>query len=123
MNTSTLTSTVTSTVNTALDNVRALAAKLPQLDGVTQELRKLDLPRIDLPRIDLPKFDLPRLDLTGFELPDVPVDAARVTGLARDAAYLSIGAMVVTVQAAEARGREIADQLTAQARKGLAARG
>lgn len=76
------------------------------------DLKNLDLKNFDLPKFDLPKFDLP-------EMPDfdLPADADRVVGFARDAAYASVGAVVIGVQKADARRRELADRLTAEVRK------
>ena len=46
---------------------------------------------------------------------DVPVD--RVAGLARDAAYAGVGAVVITAQKATERRRELTDQVTSQVRR------
>ncbi len=73
------------------------------------DLKKLDVTNFDLPNFDLPKFGLPEFDL--------PADADRVAGLARDAAYASVGALVFGVQKADERRRELTDQLTDRVRK------
>ena len=85
---------------------------LEQLDPT-----KLDLTRFDLRNVDLPKFDteqLPSLDLPEFEM---PAEATRVVEFARDAAYVGVGAVVVTAQKADDRRRELTDQVTTQVRK------
>ena len=73
-------------------------------------LPKFTLPKIDLPKFDLPKFDLPTFDLPTFDLPTFDTD--QITGLARDAAYVGIGAVVVAAKAVEGRGRELGTQIT-----------
>lgn len=83
---------------------------MPTLDDLKNDLRnvrlpKLDLPKLDLPKLGLPKWDLPELDLTRL---DLPIDADRVGGVARDAAYVGIGAVVVTAQKLEEGGRKLA---------------
>jgi hypothetical protein len=82
------------------------------------DLTRLDLRSIDLPTFDLPKFDLPKFDLPTFDLPTVDLpDADRVVAIARDAAYIGIGAAVVAARAAEDRRRAVTDQVTTQFRK------
>ncbi len=82
-------------------------------------LTKLDLTRFDVRNLDLPKFDLPKVDLPKFEIPELPADADRVVGLARDAAYAGVGVAVVTVQKLDAQRRELTNQITAQVRKAV----
>lgn len=83
------------------------------------DLTKLDLTRFDVRNLDLPKFDLPKVDLPKFEIPELPADADRVVGLARDAAYAGVGVAVVTVQKLDAQRRELTNQITAQVRKAV----
>lgn len=86
---------------------------LPKLDAKQLDLRHLDLPTFHLPKFDRPKFDAPR-----FDLPELPaVDTDRLVGLARDAAYVGVGATVVVAQAADRRRRELTDQVTTRLRK------
>jgi hypothetical protein len=68
----------------------------------------LDLTSFDLSKIDLSKIDLSKIDLARFDAIDLPeVDAERVKGLARDAAYVGIGLGVLAVQQAMVRRREV----------------
>jgi hypothetical protein len=90
---------------------------LKNLDVKDIDLTKIDLSRFDLRKLDLPKFDLPKFDLPKFETPELPVDAERVVGIARDAAYAGVGVAVVTVQKLDAQRRELTDQISAQVRK------
>jgi hypothetical protein len=95
---------------------------LKNLDVKDLDLTKIDLSRFDLRKLELPEFELPKFDLPKFELPkfatpELPVDADRVVGIARDAAYAGVGVAVVTVQKLDAQRRELTDQISAQVRK------
>ena len=72
-----------------------------------------------IPLFEMPKFDMPSFDMPKFELPKVelPQDATRVADFARDAAYVGLGAVVVTAKAADERRRELTGQVTSQFRK------
>ena len=93
-----------------------------------RSLTDLDLPKVDLPTIDvdrltsfdLTKVDLSKVDLSKVDLPkvDLPeIDTDRLFGLARDAAYISIGLGVLTVQQTQVRRRELQRTLGAQVRQ------
>ena len=95
---------------------------LKNLDVKDIDLTKIDLTRFDvrkfdMPKFDMPKFDMPQVDMPKFELPELPVDADRVIGFARDAAYAGVGVAVLTVQKLDAQRRELTDQVTTQVRK------
>ena len=95
---------------------------LKNLDVKDIDLTKIDLTRfdvrkLDMPKFDMPKFDVPQVDMPKFELPELPVDADRVIGFARDAAYAGVGVAVLTVQKLDAQRRELTDQVTTQVRK------
>ena len=90
---------------------------LKNLDVKDIDLTKIDLTRFDVRKCDMPKFDLPQVDMPKFELPELPVDADRVIGFARDAAYAGVGVAVLTVQKLDAQRRELTDQVTTQVRK------
>lgn len=95
---------------------------LKQLDPTKIDLSRLDLRKVELPelpKIDMPKIDMPKIDMPKFELPkiDMPVDVDRMTAFARDAAYVGVGAVVVTAQKVDERRREVAEQVTTQIRK------
>ena len=92
---------------------------LKRFDPTTIDLSRLDVRNVALPKFDMPKFDvrnvaLPKFDMPKFDMPeipnvDLPVDAERVAGLARDAAYVGVGAVVVVAQQADERLREFAE--------------
>jgi hypothetical protein len=100
-----------------------------KIDLTRFDLRKLDLPRSALPKFEMPKFEMPKFEMprfpkvdVPFELPklerpavDLPLD--RLAGLARDAAYVGVGAAVVTAKAADERRRALTEQVTARVRK------
>ncbi len=90
---------------------------LKNLDVKDLDLTKIDLAKFDVRKMDLPKFDMPKVDMPKVELPELPVDADRVLGFARDAAYAGVGVAVITVQKLDAQRRELTNQVTAQVRK------
>lgn len=92
---------------------------LKNLDVKDLDPTKIDLTRFDVRKFDLPKFEMPKMELPKFEMPELPADADRVIGLARDAAYAGVGVAVVTVQKLDAQRRELTDQVTAQVRKAV----
>ncbi len=100
-----------------LKNLDVKDIDLTKIDLTRFDIRKFDLPKFDMPKMDLPKVDLPKVDVPRFEMPELPVEADRVIGLARDAAYAGVGVAVVTVQKLDAQRRELTDQVTAQVRK------
>jgi hypothetical protein len=86
------------------------------------DIKKLDLTNLDLTRLDIRNIEFPKVDLAKFDVQtmpavDLPIDVDRVVGFARDAAYATVGAVVITVQKVDERRRELADQATAQVRK------
>lgn len=81
------------------------------------DLTNLDLTKLDIRNVEFPKVDLPKFDLQALPAVDLPLDVDRVVGFARDAAYATVGAVVITVQKVDERRRELADQATAQVRK------
>jgi hypothetical protein len=90
---------------------------LNQLDPTKLDLTRFDVRNIELPKFDMPKFDasqLPSIDLGKLEM---PAEVTRVAEFARDAAYVGLGAVVVTAKKADERRRELTDQVTAQVRK------
>jgi hypothetical protein len=62
------------------------------------------------PKIDFTKLDLTKLDLTKLDLPGV--DADQVVAALRDAAYITVGFGVLTVQQAQVRRRELVSFLS-----------
>ena len=99
-----------------------------------QDLKNFDLKSLDPTKIDLTRFDVRKMDLGDFELPefklpsvempkiDLPgdIDVDRVVDLARDAAYIGVGAVVMTAQKADEARRELTDQVVASVRKVVA---
>ena len=87
---------------------------LPKIDLSKLDVSKLDLSKLDVSKLDLSKLDLSKLDLTAIRqsLPDLPsVDTDQVVEVLRDAAYITIGFGVITVQQAQVRRRELGDKL------------
>ena len=81
---------------------------------------KLSLPKFEVPKVDLPKIAMPRIDLTNLDLAKIDLpkfDLSRATELARDAAYIGVGAVVVSVQTADERRRTVTEQISGQLRK------
>lgn len=93
--------TITDAITRTLD--RLDVTKLTHVDLSTFDVRRLELPKFELPKFELPNVDLPRIPNV-----DLPVDAERVAGWVRDAAYVGVGAAVVIGQQAEQRVRTIA---------------
>jgi hypothetical protein len=85
---------------------------LKRFDPTTIDLSKLDLRNVALPRFDMPRFDMPELQNV-----ELPVDADRIAGFARDAAYVGVGAVVVTAQQADERLRGLASTVSARVRQ------
>ena len=100
-----------------LKNLDVKDIDLTKIDLTKIDLSRFDLRKLELPKFELPKFDLPKFDLPKFETPELPLDADRVVGIARDAAYAGVGVAVVTVQKLDAQRRELTDQISAQVRK------
>ena len=102
---------------------------LKKLDPTKLDLTKLDVRKLDLPRVTVPKFEMPKFEMSAFpkvdvpfelpkmELPKVDLPLDRLVGLARDAAYVGVGAAVVTAKAADDRRRTLTDQVTTRVRK------
>jgi uncharacterized protein YoxC len=63
-------------------------------------------------------FDLPELDLPKIDLPEV--DAGRVLGLLRDAGYLGVGVVVVTVEKLRDALKSITDDLSSRGKPNTA---
>ena len=95
-----------------LKNLDVKDIDLTKIDLTRFDVRKFDMPKFDMPQVDMPQVDMPK-----FELPELPVDADRVIGFARDAAYAGVGVAVLTVQKLDAQRRELTDQVTTQVRK------
>lgn len=82
---------------------------LPHVDLSRLDPTNLDLTRFDVRNIDLPRFDMPTIDMPTIDLPDVD----RIAGMARDAAYVGIGAAVIAAQKTDTARRQLTDQITA----------
>jgi hypothetical protein len=91
---------------------------LTRFDLSSIELPRFEMPTIDLPDVELPKVELPDVELPKLpEMPEIDVPVEEVAGFARDAAYATVGAVVITAQKADERRRELTDQVTTQVRK------
>lgn len=70
------------------------------------------LPTLDLPKFELPKFELPNVDVLGdIELPTVE----QLTDFARDAAYVSVGLAVTTVERLQELQAQLVELVTTSA--------
>lgn len=88
-----------------------------KIDLTRFDVRKLELPTFEFPAVELP-FDLPNIEFPSFEMPELEMpELDRLTSFARDAAYVGVGAVVVTAQKVDERRREVAEQVTTQIRK------
>ncbi len=98
---------------------------VPGLDFSKLDLSKVQLPKFELPKFELPKFELPKFELPKFDFPkvdfpkvDLPkVDVDRLGDLARDAAYVGVGLVALTVQKIDQGGRALAAELTTRGRQ------
>jgi hypothetical protein len=83
-------------------------AQIPTFPSI--DFTKLDISKLDITKLDISKFDLSKFDLSKFGVPGV--DADKVRGLVRDAAYVVIGFGVLTVQQVQVRRRELIKSLS-----------
>ena len=88
---------------------------LPGLDLSKFDLSKVKLPKFDIPKIDLSKFDVPKVDISKVDLPGVDID--RLSDLARDAAYVGVGLVALTVQKVDEARRGIRTELAIRGRR------
>lgn len=87
-------------------------ATFPAFDLSRLDLTQVRLPKVDLPRVDLPMPDLSSIPFPLDSLPKVNVPAAeQVTGFARDAGYIGVGLVVLGVQQAQVRRRDLASSV------------
>jgi hypothetical protein len=73
------------------------------------------MPNVELPKFDLPKFEMPKVDLPKIDLPKI--DTERLGDLARDAAYVGVGLVVLTAQKVDDRRRGIQAEITTRVRQ------
>lgn len=92
---------------------------LTKLDLTKLDLSKIELPKVDFGKVEMPTFDMPKFDMPKFEMPTVEMPVIdfdgldeKVTGLAKDAAYISIGLGVLALQKAQVRRRELVSTLS-----------
>jgi hypothetical protein len=93
---------------------------LPGLDLSKFDLSKVKLPKFEMPKFDIPKFDFPKVDLSKFDIPKVDlsaVDADRLGEIARDAVYVGVGLVALTVQKVDEAGRGIRTELATRGRQ------
>ena len=95
-----------------------------KIDLTRFDVRKLDVSKFELPKFELPKFELPAFpkvevpfELPKMERPSVDLPLDRLVGLARDAAYVGVGAAVVAAKTADGRRRSVTEQVTSRVRK------
>jgi hypothetical protein len=97
---------------------------LKKLDPTKLDLTKLDLTKFEMPKFEMPKFEMPKFpkvdvpfELPKMELPKVDLPFERLVGIARDAAYVGVGAAVVAVRATDQRRRAVTEEVTVRVRK------
>lgn len=79
--------------------------KLPTFPAV--DLSSFDLSKIKMPKINMPKINMPKVDVA-------KVDTEAVANVAKDAAYMTIGLVVLAMQKAQTRRREFSASLNNQ---------
>lgn len=85
------------------------------LDFSNLDISKIDFPEFKLPKVEFPEIKVPKVEFPDVKLPEVDVD--RVADLARDAAYVGVGMVVIGVQKADQYRRDISDAVTARVRQ------
>jgi hypothetical protein len=79
---------------------------------------KFSLPKFDLPKFDIPKFDIPGIDLTHFDvkknIETARKNAERLVNFTKDAAYVTVGSGVLTMQQVQVRRRELTASIQAR---------
>jgi hypothetical protein len=86
--------------------------ELPKIDFSKVELPKIDLSKVELPKIDLSKVELPKVELPEFPAIDLDDLDEKLTGLAKDAVYITIGFGVLAIQKTQVRRREVISALS-----------
>lgn len=84
---------------------------LPKVDFSKIEFPKIDLSKVEFPKVEFPKIDLPQVDLPDFPTLDLDDLDEKVTGLAKDAVYITIGFGVLALQKTQVRRREVVSAL------------
>ena len=79
--------------------------KLPTFPAV--DLSSFDLSKINVPKIKMPKINMPKVDVA-------KVDTDAVANVAKDAAYMTIGLVVLAMQKAQTRRRAFSASLNNQ---------
>ena len=95
-----------------------------KIDLTRFDVRKFEMPTFEMPKFEMPKFEMPAFpkvevpfELPKMELPKVDLPLDRLAGLARDAAYVGVGAAVVAARTADERRRTVTEQVTTRVRK------
>jgi hypothetical protein len=91
--------------------------EFPKFDLSKVEFPKFDLSKVEFPKFDLGKVEFPKMDLPKVDLPDFPtIDLddldEKVTGLAKDVVYITIGMGVLALQKTQVRRREVISALS-----------
>jgi hypothetical protein len=84
----------------------------PKIDFPKIDFSKVDFPKIDFSKVDFPKIDFPKVDLPDFPAIDLDDLDEKVTGLAKDAVYITIGFGVLAIQKTQVRRREVISALS-----------
>ncbi len=118
MNTSTLTVTLTDAIQGTVARVVDTAK---QLDPRQLDVPKFDVPKFEMPKFEMPKFEMPKFDVPSFDFSslEVPATAERAVAMVRDAAYVGVGAVVVTAQEVDQRVRTAGSDATERVTAGV----
>lgn len=104
--------------------------KLPKLDNLPKvNLGKVNFPKIDLPKVNVPKVNLPKVNVPKLSIPTLHsidltsldlrknLDSALanpVVKQAKEAGYTAVGFVVLGVQKAQVRRRELLARITSR---------
>jgi hypothetical protein len=89
---------------------------LSKIEMPKVDFSKIEFPKVDFSKIEFPKVDLPKVEFPKVEFPDLPtIDLddldEKITGVAKDAVYITIGFGVLALQKTQVRRREVVSAL------------
>jgi hypothetical protein len=86
--------------------------EMPKVDFSKIEMPKVDFSKIEMPKVDFPKMEMPKVELPDFPAIDLDDLDEKITGLAKDAVYITIGFGVLAIQKTQVRRREVISALS-----------
>ena len=84
---------------------------LSRLDLTRLDLGAIEFPKVEFPKVEFPKVEFPKVEFPKVDLPDLEGLDEKVTAVAKDAAYITIGLAVLALQSSQVRRRELTQQL------------